>query len=113
MLDLRVLPTRNGGIIRRFVFKALRCEDKFMLLISNAYAEDAPQQAGGGVEMMVMIGVFFPDHVFHDYSATAKAGERAQDSHGVAQQGGRGGYQWWHDGPHPGRKRRYCAYRTC
>lgn len=30
-----------------------------MFLISNAYAEGAPQQAGGGVEMMVMIGVFF------------------------------------------------------
>ena len=30
-----------------------------MFLISDAYAEGAPQQAGGGVEMMVMIGVFF------------------------------------------------------
>ena len=30
-----------------------------MLLINDAYAETAPQQSGGGIEMLVMIGVFF------------------------------------------------------
>ena len=30
-----------------------------MFLISEAYAEGAPSQAGGGTEMLVMIGVFF------------------------------------------------------
>ncbi len=30
-----------------------------MFLINDAYAEGAPQQAGGGIEMLVMIGVFF------------------------------------------------------
>ncbi len=30
-----------------------------MFLITNAYAEGAPSQGGGGTEMLVMIGVFF------------------------------------------------------
>ena len=30
-----------------------------MFLISDAYAEAAPQQAGGGTEMLIMIGIFF------------------------------------------------------
>lgn len=30
-----------------------------MFLISDAYAESAPPQGGGGTEMLVMIGVFF------------------------------------------------------
>ncbi len=30
-----------------------------MFLISDAYAEAAPQQSGGGTEMLVMIGIFF------------------------------------------------------
>ena len=30
-----------------------------MFLINDAYAEGAPQQSGGGIEMLVMIGVFF------------------------------------------------------
>ena len=30
-----------------------------MFLINDAYAEAAPQQSGGGIEMLVMIGVFF------------------------------------------------------
>ena len=30
-----------------------------MFLISDAYAESAPQQSGGGTEMLVMIGIFF------------------------------------------------------
>ena len=30
-----------------------------MFLISDAYAEAAPQQGGGGTEMLIMIGIFF------------------------------------------------------
>ncbi len=30
-----------------------------MIFISDAYAEGAPQQSGGGMEMIVMIGIFF------------------------------------------------------
>ncbi|MEM8845301.1 MAG: preprotein translocase subunit YajC [Pseudomonadota bacterium] len=29
------------------------------MLISNAYAESAPAAAGGGMEMLIMIGIFF------------------------------------------------------
>ena len=29
------------------------------MLISNAFAETAPPQAGGGMEMLIMIGIFF------------------------------------------------------
>ncbi len=30
-----------------------------MFLISDAYAEAAPQSGGGGTEMLIMIGIFF------------------------------------------------------